>query len=37
MSNEIATLYYFRGRGKGEIIRLTMVAAGIEVRFKSIF
>ena len=32
MSNiEKAVLYYFRGRGRAEIIRLSIIAAGLEV------
>jgi hypothetical protein len=31
MSSEKATLHYFNGRGRAEIIRLTMASAGIEV------
>lgn len=36
MSNK-AVLYYFDGRGKAEILRLTMAAAGIEVSVKNKF
>jgi hypothetical protein len=31
MSLEKPVLHYFNGRGRAEIVRLTMVAAGIEV------
>lgn len=36
MSSNKAILTYFAGRGRAEIIRLTMVATGVQVNFNSL-
>jgi hypothetical protein len=37
MSASKAILTYFAGRGRAEIVRLTMAAAGVEVNLKTFF
>lgn len=36
MSTNKAILTYFAGRGRAEIIRLTMAATGVQVNFNSL-